>query len=138
MIARVNRKASRIGVVEVEITESGAIGEGGEVSRRASVGADNGGVATVLAQISCNGSLPQGSPCSPIVSDIVAHILDVRLARLAKAHGCIYSRYADDLTFSTNEKEFSTQLATLSEGTATWVSAGARNRTSLIKPANEF
>jgi RNA-directed DNA polymerase len=77
-------------------------------------------VATVLAQIACNDSLPQGSPCSPIISDLVAHVLDVRLARLAKEHGCNYSRYADDLTFSTNEKEFPAQLATFSEGTATW------------------
>jgi RNA-directed DNA polymerase len=35
-------------------------------------------VATVIAQIACDeGSLPQGSPCSPIISNIVTHILDV-------------------------------------------------------------
>jgi RNA-directed DNA polymerase len=77
-------------------------------------------VATVLAQIACNDSLPQGSPCSPIISDLVAHVLDVRLVRLAKAHGCSYSRYADDLTFSTNEREFPIQLAAFSQGTSTW------------------
>ena len=63
--------------------------------------------ATVIAQIACfENTLPQGSPCSPIIADMLAHILDVRLVRLAKAHRVTYSRYADDLTFSTNERVF--------------------------------
>lgn len=41
-------------------------------------------VATVLAQIACDGSaLPQGSPCSPVVSNLIAHTLDMRIVRLA-------------------------------------------------------
>jgi RNA-directed DNA polymerase len=69
-------------------------------------------VATVLAQIACFGhELPQGSPCSPIISDLIAHVLDVRLVRLAKAKKCTYTRYADDLTFSTGQKEFPAGLA---------------------------
>jgi len=40
-------------------------------------------VATVLAQIACNdGVLPQGSPCSPILSELLTHFLDIRLAKL--------------------------------------------------------
>jgi RNA-directed DNA polymerase len=42
---------------------------------------------------------------------MIAHILDVRLAQLAKRHKVTYSRYADDLTFSTNRKEFPPALA---------------------------
>jgi retron-type reverse transcriptase len=69
-------------------------------------------VATVLAQIACHeNSLPQGSPCSPIIADMIAHILDARLAGLAKAHKVTYSRYADDLTFSTSQKIFPAALA---------------------------
>jgi RNA-directed DNA polymerase len=69
-------------------------------------------VATVIAQIACyEGSLPQGSPCSPVIADMIAHILDVRLAQLARRHRVTYSRYADDLTFSTNQKEFPAALA---------------------------
>lgn len=65
----------------------------------------NESVSTILAQIACfEGSLPQGSPCSPVISDMIAHILDVRLAQLSKLHRVTYSRYADDLTFSTNQK----------------------------------
>lgn len=36
-------------------------------------------VATVLAQIACHENfLPQGSPCSPVISNLVAHLLDMR------------------------------------------------------------
>jgi RNA-directed DNA polymerase len=55
--------------------------------------------------------LPQGSPCSPIVSNLVGHLLDSRLARFAKIHKCTYSRYADDITFSTSRKDFPPELA---------------------------
>jgi RNA-directed DNA polymerase len=70
-------------------------------------------VATVLAQIACfKNSLPQGSPCSPIISNLIGHILDIRLAKLADWVGCTYTRYADDLTFSTNKAIFPVQIAT--------------------------
>lgn len=68
--------------------------------------------ATILAQIACNeGKLPQGSPCSPIVSNLIGHILDVHVVRLAKSNGCHYTRYADDLTFSTNRPIFPSAIA---------------------------
>jgi RNA-directed DNA polymerase len=73
-------------------------------------------VATVIAQISCyENSLPQGSPCSPVVSNLVAHLLDMRLVDLASKAGCTYSRYADDLTFSTNKKAFPPDIAVPAE-----------------------
>ena len=69
-------------------------------------------VATVIAQIACHrNELPQGSPCSPIISNLLGHLLDVRLFRLARKYKCAYSRYADDITFSTNRKDFPTALA---------------------------
>jgi RNA-directed DNA polymerase len=69
-------------------------------------------VATILAQIACHkNALPQGSPCSPVISNLVAHLLDIRLAALASQAGCTYSRYADDLTFSTNKKDFPSIIA---------------------------
>lgn len=69
-------------------------------------------VATVIAQISCHkNALPQGSPCSPVISNLIGNILDARLLPLARAARCTYTRYADDLTFSTNEKLFPTQIA---------------------------
>ena len=69
-------------------------------------------VATVLAQIACHeNKLPQGSPCSPVISNLIGHTLDVLLARLASATGCTYTRYADDLTFSSNKRSFSSRVA---------------------------
>ncbi|WP_244606801.1 reverse transcriptase domain-containing protein [Escherichia coli] len=68
----------------------------------------NNTVATTIAQIACfQNGLPQGSPCSPIISNLISGILDIRLSKLAKKYGCNYSRYADDLTFSTNKKNIS-------------------------------
>lgn len=80
-------------------------------------------VATVAAQIACHeNSLPQGSPCSPIISNLIAHMLDVRLVQIAKRRKCTYSRYADDLTFSTNQKVFPPALASPTEEVSpTWV-----------------
>lgn len=69
-------------------------------------------VATTIAQIACDGmALPQGSPCSPVISELIAQILDMRLVRLAKKYGVTYTRYADDITFSTSQKEFPVGLA---------------------------
>jgi retron-type reverse transcriptase len=79
-------------------------------------------VATAIAQIAChNNSLPQGSPCSPIISNLVTNFLDIRLAKLAKSAGCTYSRYADDLTFSTNSKTFPDAIATVGNSPQTWL-----------------
>src|SRR5579871_3079973 len=73
-------------------------------------------VATVLAKIACDdNTLPQGSPCSPVISNLIAHLLDIHLVRLASSTGCTYSRYADDLTFSTNKKEFPSDIAATSK-----------------------
>lgn len=44
--------------------------------------------------------LPQGSPTSPTLTNILCNNLDRRLTGLAKRFGLTYSRYADDITFS--------------------------------------
>lgn len=82
-------------------------------------------VATVIAQIAChNNELPQGSPCSPIISNLIGHLLDVRMVNLSKKSKCTYSRYADDLTFSTNKKDFPHSIA-IKQNENNWV-AGNR------------
>ena len=44
--------------------------------------------------------LPQGAPTSPVITNMICDILDHRLVGLAKRFGLHYSRYADDITFS--------------------------------------
>lgn len=69
------------------------------------------GIATVIAQIACyDNKLPQGSPCSPVITNLITHGLDIRLAALAKKNSCTYSRYADDITFSTRERLFPSNI----------------------------
>ncbi len=47
--------------------------------------------------------LPQGSPCSPAITNILCRKLDFRLSGLAKKYGFDYTRYVDDITFSGNK-----------------------------------
>jgi RNA-directed DNA polymerase len=60
--------------------------------------------------------LPQGAPTSPTLSNVVTQRLDFLLTGLAKRFGLKYSRYADDITFSSmhnvyqKDSEFITEL----------------------------
>nr|MBT4214648.1 RNA-directed DNA polymerase [Bacteroidota bacterium] len=68
-------------------------------------------VATVIAQTACfKNSLPQGAPSSPIITEFISQVLDFRLQSIARRYRCTYSRYADDITFSTNLKEFPSKI----------------------------
>jgi retron-type reverse transcriptase len=81
-------------------------------------------VATIIAQIVCrNNGLPQGAPSSPIISNMVARSLDLKLVDVANQYGLRYSRYADDITFSTRKQDFPTALASsdASESGHDWV-----------------
>lgn len=67
--------------------------------------------STVLAKICCEyNQLLQGAPTSPIVSNMICYRLDGDLQRLANRRRCIYSRYADDITFSTSNEKFPKSL----------------------------
>ncbi|EPX81460.1 retron Ec67 family RNA-directed DNA polymerase/endonuclease [Litoreibacter arenae] len=69
-------------------------------------------VATIVAQLACHkGALPQGAPTSPVISNLIANHLDIRLSRVATKNRCTYTRYADDITFSTNKKDFPKGIA---------------------------
>ncbi|MBD9379434.1 retron Ec67 family RNA-directed DNA polymerase/endonuclease [Pseudoxanthomonas sp. PXM04] len=81
----------------------------------------NSDVAMLIAQlVCCNAKLPQGSPSSPIISNLIGNILDIRLAKLARANGCSYSRYADDITISTSLPDFPSAIASLVTGSHVW------------------
>lgn len=64
-------------------------------------------VATIIAKIcTVDGVLPVGACTSPILANMVTSALDGALSSYAKQRGCIYTRYADDITFSTNRSVF--------------------------------
>ena len=67
--------------------------------------------AITIAQIAClNGILPQGAPTSPILTNMLCAPLDNHLMHYAKKHGLIYTRYADDITFSTFSHSISEKI----------------------------
>lgn len=58
-------------------------------------------VARIVARLTCCfGHLPQGAPTSPVLSNMICYRLDSELLQLAKKVRVIYTRYADDVTFS--------------------------------------
>jgi len=65
--------------------------------------------------------LPQGSPASPTLTNIVCDKLDFILSGLAKRFGVNYTRYADDISFSSkhnvyqNNSEFRKELTRIIE-----------------------
>jgi RNA-directed DNA polymerase len=68
-------------------------------------------VASTLAHLcTWNESLPQGAPTSPILSNFACRGLDNDFWRLLKKSSCIYTRYADDITISTNRQSFPARL----------------------------
>ena len=48
--------------------------------------------------------LPQGAPSSPSLANAAMYYFDLRLAGFAKKFGYAYSRYADDIAISSNER----------------------------------
>lgn len=62
-------------------------------------------IATALALLTTfEGKLPIGAPTSPVISNFICKQLDANLIDFALKSHLTYSRYADDLTFSSNSK----------------------------------
>jgi len=64
--------------------------------------------------------LPTGSPCSPVLSNWVCESMDIQIAqyieeqnRLYPAANLVYTRYADDITISSNLEITATQKAAI-------------------------
>ncbi|MCY9845981.1 reverse transcriptase domain-containing protein [Vibrio caribbeanicus] len=66
--------------------------------------------AVVALLVTVNGSLPMSSPCSPVISNLISRRMDAKLNSLSREYKCYYTRYADDIFFSTNRKVFPREL----------------------------
>ncbi|MCK9279156.1 MAG: reverse transcriptase family protein [Melioribacteraceae bacterium] len=60
----------------------------------------------IIAELCClNGVLPQGAPTSPALSNIIGGYIDVCIEYVLEKYNIrAYTRYADDMTFSSNVK----------------------------------
>lgn len=67
-------------------------------------GFDKKSCQNLASLITLNNSLPQGAPTSPIFSNAYLHQFDEGMSTFAEKSGVTYTRYADDITFSSNEK----------------------------------
>ncbi len=73
---------------------------------------ENSNEAAVAIRNLClfKGRLPQGAPTSPAMSNIVCYPLDAELSDACKKADITYSRYADDMTFSSKNKNVDMML----------------------------
>ena len=68
--------------------------------------------ANTIARIACyKTGLAQGAPSSPIISNMICEPLDFALLAIASQNNCVYSRYADDISFSSDEGIFPRKIA---------------------------
>ncbi len=56
--------------------------------------------------VTYNDVIPQGAPSSPIISNLVMIRIDQRITKYCQALGISYTRYADDMLFSSNAFDF--------------------------------
>ncbi len=67
-------------------------------------------VSTIVRLLCHNDALPPGAPTSPVVANMICFRMDRALNSFAKREGADYTRYADDITFSTRRSKLSTKI----------------------------
>lgn len=98
-VARLNRKAEVIACMDVKDFFDNFPLEPIRNKMR-SAGLPESLIDKILQACSYKGTIPQGGPCSPALTNIGMFETDLMLGAYAKSRGYSYTRYADDLTFS--------------------------------------
>lgn len=76
----------------------------------------NNYIATNLAKITCyDKKLPQGAPTSGTIANIICYSLDRELNHLCTSNNCRYTRYADDITISTQSIKLPNTIGTIND-----------------------
>jgi len=92
--------------------------------------------ALTLAQICCHETvLPAGAPTSPMIANMICASMDAKLKEVAYEFDCMYTRYADDITFSTKTRRFDPSIAYRDLSSKKWV---VGERVKNIVEANQF
>jgi retron-type reverse transcriptase len=91
----------------------GSIRESAVVDAFRTLGCAQDAAIPLAALCTLSGRLPQGSSASPAIANIVCRALDSELQLLARANGCKYSRYADDITISGDELPRQDEVASI-------------------------
>lgn len=81
-------------------------------------------VDTLTNLVCCNQELPQGAPTSPVLSNMICYRMDKTLLGFARNHMLKYTRYADDLTFSSTSRRAISSIVSLGENGKITVSKG--------------
>jgi len=80
----------------------------------ADLGYCSGGRSLLTALTTRGGFTPTGAPTSPMLANLIFRVCDQKLSEFAYANGLNYTRYADDLTFSSSESISPTALSEIS------------------------
>ena len=66
----------------------------------------NEDIITLSSLFTFKGKIPQGAPTSPALANLISYKMDIELSKLAYIHNCKFTRYADDIAFSSENKDF--------------------------------
>jgi len=86
--------------------------------------------------VTIHGSLPQGAPTSPAIANTYCFKLDRIFTLLAKEYNIQYTRYADDISFSSTDQNFlmSKLLPLIAKELKFWGFKLSSKKTRILKP----